>query len=205
MEVVSWWPTLVGCTLSFLMGLWTMWAMKRQEIDVEQERADRWQRHALEADKQVDELLSVLADEPGARPVGEERETYLVVIDEDGGKWVAHGPELDDDDTATLEKSLVAFQSNTELVLPYGWNLEDGGFIPMPQAQRPVPWSGAAGDRVIADLVEERDLPMFPTRPGAEKYPFSAAAGPAPQEGPEISDVWPGYAETVAADEKDAP
>jgi hypothetical protein len=136
MEVVSWWTTLVGCILSFLVGLWIMWAMKWQEIDVEQERADRWQRHALEADKQVDELLSVLADEPGARPVA---------------------------------------------------------------------WSGAAGDRVIADLVEERDLPMFPTRPGAEKYPFSAAAGPAPQEGPEISDVWPGYAETVAADEKDAP
>jgi len=68
----------------------------------------------------------------------------------------------------------------------------------------------------------------FEARPGAEKYPFAAAAGlvapapwsdaasdrvaaalkgePAPKrEGPEISDVWPGYAEMVAADEQDAP
>jgi hypothetical protein len=139
MEVVSWWTTLVGCILSFLVGLWIMWAMKRQEIDVEQERADRWQRHALEADKQVDELLSVLADEPGARPV---------------------------------------------------------------PVARPVAWSDLASDRVIADLVEERDLPMFPTRPGAEKYPFAAAAGLVP---PEISDVWPGYAEAIEAQEQDAP
>jgi hypothetical protein len=77
-------------------------------------------------------------------------------------------------------------------------------------ADEPGAWSGAAGDRVIADLVEERDLPMFPTRPGAEKYPFAAAAGlvapsgaPFAPTGPEISDVWPGYAESIEAREKD--
>ena len=279
--------TLVGFAIAAVFGY--------DQVSKAEEMADRWRRNADQSDRAVEELQAALArarreiraagrreelaavvayepeEQPGPapRPV----DSYYVVIDDAGGVWVAHGPELDPDGVDVLETALVKLQTETNVDFPGGWEVDEAPMLaamrrPQPgdaraylieQArqimqdfvdqrgddcldaldllmrkaykkwlagwagaamadatldltEQPVPLSNAASDRLIADLEANGweqvspPCPAMPVRPGAERYPFAAAAGlVAPGGEDELGDdAHAAYMETVAGDEDEA-